>query len=137
MEEQGTPPPAQQGYPQPPPGYWYPHPPWQQHPQGPGNGRAIAGFALGLGGLGLLVVSFGLLAPISAICGGLAIFFGTGGKRAIDRGETQRHGDLAKAGLIIGMATVVLAILAIVVWVLLITMDISLIDDRGVSLPDR
>src|SRR4051812_5308591 len=105
MEEQGPPPPPQeqQGpppgwYPQPPPGYWWPrpHPPWQQE-QGPGNVSAVAGFALGLGGLGLLVVTLGLLSPISLICGALAIFFGIQGKRAVERGDTGRHAGLARA----------------------------------------
>jgi hypothetical protein len=115
---------------QPPPGYWWPQQPWQQ-PQdtGPGNSSAIAAFVLALSGLGLLLVTFGLLSPASIVCGALAIWFGVKGRRAVDSGETSKHRGLAQAGFVIGIATVILSVLAIVGWVLLFTLDEDFLDE--------
>jgi hypothetical protein len=78
----------------------------------------VAAFVLGLSGAGLLVFFAGFSAPITLVLGILAIVYGRKGKRRVESGETAKHRGLAQAGLIVGLVTVVLSLLAAVGWTL-------------------
>ena len=140
----GPPPPAQAppGYPTqqyppqqpPPPGYppygWQQPPPpgWGYPPQAaqPDNGPAVTGFVLSLVSAGLLFVSGGISSIVSIGCSIAAIVFARKGKAKVERGETQKNRGLAQAGFIIGIVGLVLAVLATIVWALIL---VALITD--------
>ncbi len=113
-------PPVQGWYPQPPPGQPHAYGVGYYQPQdtGPGNESAVAAFVLALSGIGLLMFFAGFSAPITLVLGILAIVYGRKGKRKVDGGETAKHRGLAQAGLIIGVVTVVLSLLAAAGWTL-------------------
>ena len=137
----------QGGWQQPPQQSWQQHPPppgwagqapwenppappaqqpwaWQpQQPAVPDNGSAVAGFVLSLTAGGLLVISVGMSSVISIVCAGLGIFYSRRGRQRVERGETPKHGGLARAGHIIGIVSLVLAILATIGWILVVTDD--------------
>jgi hypothetical protein len=122
---QASPPPP--GYPaygwqQPPPGWGYPPP----VPAQPDNTAAVTGFVLSLVSAGLLFLSGGLSSIISVGCSIAAIVLSRKGKAKVERGETQKHHGLAQAGFIIGIVGLVLAVLATVIWALVI---VALITD--------
>lgn len=134
---QPQPPPA---YQPPPPGYPTPPPPAYpppQYPQGgfpppahyppgytpqPPNNDAVVGFTCAVVGGVLLFFSAGLSTLLSLGLGIAAIPYARKGKRAIAEGKTRKHQDLANAGYVLGIVTVVLSVLAIVVWGLLIAL---------------
>jgi len=93
----------------------------------PDNGAAIAGFVLSLVSAGLLFLSGGLSSIISVGCSIAAIVLSRKGKAKVERGETQKHHGLAQAGFIIGIVGLVLAVLATVIWALVI---VALITDE-------
>jgi hypothetical protein len=120
-------PPPPPGYPaygwqQPPPGWGYPPP----VPAQPDNTAAVTGFVLSLVSAGLLFLSGGLSSIISVGCSIAAIVLSRKGKAKVERGETQKHHGLAQAGFIIGIVGLVLAVLATVIWALVI---VALITD--------
>jgi hypothetical protein len=118
----GYPPPMQQWPPPPPPG----SPVWQPPaPPVPGNSQAVAGFVLSATAAGLLVISFGLSSIISIICAAIGIVLSRSGRRNVDEGRTPKHRDLAKAGFITGIVTLVVATLVTTAWVLVIVADAS------------
>ena len=108
--------PASQWQQPPQAGQWQqpPQQPWAyaQQPQVPDNGPAVAGFVLSLIGGGLLLVSGGLSTLVSVVCAAVGIFYSVRGRRRVDRGETPKHRGLAQAGFIIGIVSLVLAVLA-------------------------
>jgi hypothetical protein len=110
--------------PQPPPAWQQPQQAWQQpvwqqpvSPQVPGNSQAIAGFVLSVVGATLLVVSFGLSSIVSIILAVLGIVFSIKGRNNVDEGRTPKHRDLARAGFITGIVTLVLTVLATAAWI--------------------
>ena len=117
----GAPPPGPPPeYPQPqqlPPGYWQPPRPQQQPP----NNEAVAGFTCGIIGVSLLFFTAGLSSIVSLALGIVAIPYARKGKRNVADGRTARHKDLANAGYVIGIITVVLSVIAIIAWVLILT----------------
>jgi hypothetical protein len=121
-------PPPPPGYPAygwqqpPPPGWGYPPP----APAQPDNGAAITGFVLSLVSGGLLFLSGGLSSIISVGCSIAAIVLSRKGKAKVERGETQKHQGLAQAGFIIGIVGLVLAVLATVIWAVVL---VALITD--------
>ena len=130
-------PPPPQGWQPPPPG-WTPPPPgwqpqapppqqppwvWQPQPQVPDNGAAVAGFVLSLVAAGLLVLSAGLSSIVSVICAALGIFYSRRGRARVDAGETPKHRGLAQAGYIVGIITLVLAVLATLAWIAIFASD--------------
>lgn len=121
-------PPPPPGYPAygwqqpPPPGWGYPPP----APPQPDNGAAITGFVLSLVSGGLLFLSGGLSSIISVGCSIAAIVLSRKGKAKVERGETQKHQGLAQAGFIIGIVGLVLAVLATVIWAVVL---VALITD--------
>jgi len=125
------PPPPQDWQSQPGQGWQQQQPGWQQQPgqgwqqpqpwgyqqaQAPDNGAAVAGFVLSISAGALLVLSIGMSSLISVICGGLGIFYSRRGRSLVDRGETPKHRGLAQAGFIVGIVSVVLAVLATALW---------------------
>lgn len=98
----------------PPPGWGYP-PPAQ-----PDNGPAVTGFVLSLVSAGLLFFSGGISSLVSIGCSIAGIVVSRKGKAKVDRGETQKNRGLAQAGFIIGIVGLVLAVLATLVWTLII-----------------
>lgn len=103
----------QQGYWQQPPQQWgYPQP----QPQVPDNGSAVAGFTLSVVSGTLLIISVGFSSLVSVICAGLGILYSRRGRSRVDRGETPKHRGLAQAGFIVGIVSLVLAVLATVFW---------------------
>jgi hypothetical protein len=119
-------PPPPPGYPAygwqqpPPPGWGYPPPPQ------PDNGPAVTGFVLSLVSAGLLFVSGGISSIVSIGCSIAAIVYARKGKSKVERGETQKNRGLAQAGFIIGIVGLVLAVLATLVWGLIL---VALITD--------
>jgi hypothetical protein len=114
----------------PPPGYYYPWAHLGPQPQEPANGPAVAGFVLGLSGLGLLVFTFGFLFIAALPCSVLAIIFGRKGKRKVQAGETRKHLGLARAGFIMGIVGTVLGVLAAAGWIAwLATLDDDFFDE--------
>ena len=108
---------------QPAPGYWQAPPP---QPQLPPNNDAVAGFTCGLIGASLLFFTAGLSSVVSLILGIVALPYSRKGQRNVDEGRTPKHKSLASAGYVIGIVTIVLAVLAIVFWVLIFaTVDIN------------
>ena len=119
-------------YPQPPPGYWQPQTPAQ--PPQPSNNDAVAGFTCGIVGVSLLFFTGGLSTIVSLALGIVEIPFSRKGKRNVEEGRSPKHKSLASAGFVIGIVTVVLSIIAIVVWILIFTtveIDWQELDDPG------
>jgi hypothetical protein len=143
----GWQPPPQGWQQQPPPPGWHGQAPWEQPPPAPqpwawqprpavpDNGTAVAGFSLSAAAGGLLVVSGGLSSVISIICAALGIFYSRRGRARVDRGETPKHRGLAQAGYIIGIVSMVLAVLATIGWAVLIS-DEDFWDDLDRELND-
>src|SRR5215210_6288241 len=139
----GEPPPqSPPEYPHPPaPGYQqqypaggYPQAGWQRPPQPP-NGDAVAGFTCGIVGVSLLFFTAGLSTMVSLILGVVAIPYSRKGKRNVAEGRTQKHKDLANAGYIIGIVTIVLSALATLFWAVMLYLAITepewIDDDSG------
>jgi hypothetical protein len=146
---QAPPPPAYPTPPQPPPqhGGWQAPPPqqppppgypaygWQQQapppgwgyppPAQPDNGPAVTGFVLSLVAAGLLFFSGGISSIVSIGCSIAAIVVSRKGKAKVERGETQKNKGLAQAGFIIGIVGLVLAVLATLVWALIIVAAVT------------
>lgn len=110
------PPPAGYGYPQPQPG-WY-----QPPPARPTNGSAVAALVLGISGIVVTLMFAGFLFIVSLPCSIAAWILGVKGKKAATRdpqAEPMRPAGwgMAQAGFICGIVGVVLAILAIILWI--------------------
>jgi hypothetical protein len=125
------PPPAQPqpppggGYGQPPPGYQQPPPPWGYQAPEPDNGPAVAGFVLSLVAGGLLLFSGGLSSIVSIGCAIAGIIYSRKGKRKVDAGETRKNRGLAQAGFVIGIVSLVLALVATAFWVLIAVLAVT------------
>ena len=137
-----APPPQQQPYPYPPPQQgWQPPPPpgqgWQQQspappgwayqpqPAQPDNGSAIAGFVLSLVSGSLLFISFGVSSIVSVGCAIAGIIYSRKGKQKVESGQTTKHAGLAQAGFVISIVSLVLSVLATLVWILVIVAAIT------------
>jgi hypothetical protein len=119
------PPPAYEGWqpPQPAPGWQQPPPPgWGYPPQAPqpDNGSAVAGFVLSLVSLGLLIISFGVSSIISLACAIVGLVYSRKGKRKVESGETTKNAGIANAGWIISIVSLVLSILATLIYIALV-----------------
>lgn len=109
-----TPPGIPPAAPPPPPGWTPPYVPE------PPNKPANVGFALSISAVGLLVFTLGVLSFVSlplAIGGWIQ---GREGVRKVERGETRKHEDLARAAVIIGILTTILSAVALVAGIVLI-----------------
>jgi hypothetical protein len=114
----GQPPPA---YGQPPPGYSQPPPgyaPWAYTPPQPDNNPAIVGFIFSLVGIALLLFTVGLSSIVSLGCSITAVVAGRKGIKRVDAGATPKHRGFAQAGFWVGVAGVLLALVATAIWVI-------------------
>jgi len=145
---QGGPPPAQPEQSWQPPAQAGGQPQgWQQAPQQwgyqqpqphvPDNGQAVAGFTLSVVSGTLILISGGLSSLVSVICAGLGIFYSRRGRSRVDRGETPKNRGLAQAGFIVGIVSLVLAILATAVWTAVLVAYITDEDFRRDFEPDN
>jgi hypothetical protein len=71
----------------------------------------VAGFVLGLTALVLLVISIGILSPLTLVLAIVGSVLAFRGKRRVDRGATARGRGLAIAGLVLGLVAAVLSLL--------------------------
>jgi hypothetical protein len=129
----------QGGYQQPPPpGGWYPpvaqggwqQPPPQQawaYPQQrvPDNNQAVAGFILSLVGGGLLLFSAGLSTIVSLGLSIAGMVLGRKGVRRVDAGETPKSRSLGQAAFWIGLASLILSVIATAIWVAILIAALS------------
>jgi hypothetical protein len=115
-----------QGWQAPPGGGWGPPPGqgWQApplwgypQPQVPDNNPAIAGFVLSLVSVTLVLFSLGLSSIVSVGCSIAAIVLGRKGVKKVETGETPKHKGLAQASFWIGIAGLVVAVLATLAWI--------------------
>jgi hypothetical protein len=112
------PPPTYGGWqaPQPSPDWTYAPPP----PAQPDNGPAVAGFVLSLVSGGLLIISFGLSSIISLACAIFGLVYSRKGKRKVETGETTKNAGLANAGWIISIVSLVLSVIATLLYIALV-----------------
>jgi MFS family permease len=115
-------------YGSPPPAGWD-APPWgfQTAAREPDNGPAVAGFVLSLVAAGLLLFSVGLSTFVSIACAIAGIVLSRKGRRKVDAGETSKNRGLAQAGFVVGVVSLVLAVLATIFWALIVVL--ALVDD--------
>lgn len=119
----------QQAYVPPPlpPGYeahYRPiYPQYVQKPQG--NDSAVASIIVACTSIGFLILSAGLLAPLTLIASGVAIPLGHKGKQNVDQGKTKQNRDIAVAGFWTGIAGVALSLLAIIAWAAVVAIALS------------
>jgi hypothetical protein len=110
---------------QPPPGTWQQPGPWGYAPPAPDNGSAVAGFVLSLVSVGLLFISAGLSSLISVGCSIAGIVYGRKGVKRVDAGETPKNRGIAQAGFWIGWAGLGLAVLATIVWIVIVVLIVT------------
>ena len=128
----------QGGYQQPPPGGWSPpvaQGGWQQPPQQqpwaypqqrvPDNNQAVVGFVLSLVGGGLLLISAGLSTILSVGLSIAGMVLGRKGVRRVDAGETPKSRSLGQAGFWIGLASLILSVIATAIWVAILIAALS------------
>jgi hypothetical protein len=126
----GSSPPPPLQPPPPPVGYapaqHQPYPAYHPvQPLGPANGNATASLALGIAGLGLLVTSTGLLAPVTLACSIVAWVQGSRGLGRVQRGETNQGEGAARAGRICGIVGVALGALGLLFWLAVLVAAIA------------
>jgi hypothetical protein len=125
-----TPPPLPPGYEQ----HYRPIYP-QYTPKPPGNDSAVASIIVACTSIGFLILSVGLLAPLTLIGSAISIPLGHAGKRNVDEGKTKQNRDIAVAGFWTGIAGVALALVAIIAWIVIVIValnsDVSWTDDHG------
>lgn len=126
------PPPPPGGY--PPYGY---HPQYQPLPKKPTNTYAMGGLIVSGASLGLLIFTAGILAPLTLIGSIVGTVLGHKGKTDFDQGKAVQQRDEGLAGFWMGIAGIILAVLAIAIWVAVIIViassDIDWNDSNGMS----
>jgi hypothetical protein len=103
----------------PPPGY-LPYYPGQQIPSRKPNGNATASLITSGGALALLIFTAGILAPMTAVASVVGTVLGHKAKVRTDEDPEVGQRDEAIAGFWMGIAGIVLAVIAIIVWVIVI-----------------
>lgn len=84
------------------------------------NDAAVASIIVACSSIGLLFLTAGLAAPITAIASTIAAFLGHKGKDDVDKGKTTAQRDLAVAGFWTGIGGVIISLVALIIWVALI-----------------
>ncbi|MFJ5264591.1 DUF4190 domain-containing protein [Streptomyces sp. NPDC088387] len=112
-----------------PGGYGYPGYPqsyggWPGAPMQPQNGMGIAAMVLGI----LACALFCFYGVVSVILGILAVVFGIKGRKRVEQGIANNHGQ-AQAGLITGIIGIVLGLVVLVLLAVGITAAINSDDD--------
>ena len=124
-----------QPYGYPPPGQQAPYWPqtvyWQQEP---GNTPAMVGFIMSIASIATTFMSIGFLSPITLLVSIASTIVSRTGQKKVDRGETRKSRDLATWGFWLGIAGIVLALLALTIWIVAIASNPDLFDDT--SSPD-
>jgi hypothetical protein len=97
---------------------------WTQAPPAaqPDNGPAVAGFVLSVVSGGLLVISIGVSTIVSLVLAILGMLYSHKGKRKVAAGETTRHAGLANAGWIVGIVSLVLSVLATILYAVIVVL---------------
>lgn len=129
-DEQANPPGEQQGqqYGYNPPQYGYAQPQFAPPPPQPTNGYALASIITSSLSMATLFFTAGLASPLTAIASGIGAVLGHKGKDDVDKGRAVSQRDLSVAGLWVGVAGVVLSVLALIAWVALIVLMIAFDD---------
>jgi hypothetical protein len=110
---------GQQGYGQQGYGGYYGYPSydaWKNATQGPSNSAAVGGFITSISSLGLLLFIIGLSAPLTFFASIAGTIVSRNGIKKVENGETTRNKDLAQWGFWLGIAGIVLSLLAIGLW---------------------
>ena len=120
-----------------PPGYEQHYRPIYNNPQPrpPANNEATASIVVACGSLTLLIITAGILSPITLVASAIAIPLGHKGKENVDQGKTTQNRDIAVAGFWTGIGGVVLSLIAVIAWIVLIVVamnsDINWTDGHG------
>jgi hypothetical protein len=127
-----TPPPLPPGYEQ----HYRPiYNPQLQHPKGPSNDSAVASIITACASLGFLIITAGILAPLTLIASGIAIPLGIKGRKNVDEGKTTQNRDIAVAGFWTGIAGVALSVIALIAWIVVLVIvassDFNWTDSNG------
>lgn len=109
---------------QPPPGY-VPYYPATAVPAKKPNGNATASLIVSGGSLATLIFTVGFFAPLTVIASIIGTILGHSGKSATDRDPEVSQRDEAVAEFWMGIAGIVLSVLAIAFWVALILVLIA------------
>jgi hypothetical protein len=112
-------------------------PPEFVHADGrPKNGAAVAGVAMGIGGLALLILSLGLLFPVSIPCSTGAWAFAIVARRRLHGDVVSRAARQARLALALGIGGVVLGFVAGIVWIALLATGADLPGNENLPPPD-
>lgn len=109
---------------QPPPGY-VPYYPAQAMPAKKPNGNATASLIVSGGSLAMLIFTVGFLSPLTLIASIVGTVLGHNAKTATDRDPEVGQRDEAIAGFWMGIAGIILAVLALAFWVVVILVMIA------------
>jgi hypothetical protein len=96
----------------------------------PDNTPAMTGFVMAVVSLGVLVLFFGVLAPLTLLTSIASVFVSRAGLKKVTRGETTKNKSLARWGFWLGIAGAVLAMVAIATWILVIVNSPDLFNDQ-------
>ena len=112
---------------------------WQPRAPQANNDLAVAALALSLASLAVLVVgtpfTFGFSMLLSGPLAIAGLVCGLIGKQKADRGEAGAR-NMAQAGFVLGMVSLVLHVVAVVLGVALIVLLIEALEDFDVPEPD-
>ena len=131
-----------------PSGWLPPHPPEQRPgpPRQPGpapaqpvvrtrapeeaNGLAVTALVLGMTGIGVLIVSLGLLFVVTLPCSIAAWICAAHARNRIDRGETSAGQGQAQAATMLGVLGMILGVLALAGWTIAVLSGLTVEDLR-------
>jgi hypothetical protein len=96
----------------------------------PDNTPAMTGFVMAVVSISVLVLFFGVLAPLTLLTSIASIFVSRAGLKKVTRGETTKNKSVAQWGFWLGIVGTVLAMIAIAAWILVIVNSPDLFDDQ-------
>jgi hypothetical protein len=91
---------------------------------------------MGIAGLGLLLLSLGLLFPVSIPCSTGAWAFAIAARRRLGADIASRAARQARVALALGISGVILGFIAGIVWIALLASDVNLPGDEPIVPPD-
>ncbi len=83
----------------------------------PERSQAVLGLWLSGGGGALLILSAGLLAALTLPLGVAGVIVARRGQRALAEGRAHGHERAGRAGVVLGVVTIVLSLLAVAIYV--------------------
>lgn len=98
-------------------------------PHEPANGYAIAGLVTSSISLTILLLTAGILSPITLVASAIGTALGHKGRSEASGSHKQR--DLAEAGFWVGVAGIVLSVLAVLAWAVVIVLLVLYGDTEG------